>query len=162
MRPGWSYPRYLLAGHVTFRKGAIMRTKLTPAFVQKARAEPGAECMLFWDMNMPGFGLAVTAAGHRSFVVQYRAGGRSRRRRKPVASAPFARVAGAPAPPRVSEEEALRASGPDDYYATRLRGASNEKAGRELDFRPRPLEWILRSKIGLISALRAYRIKKRA
>ena len=26
--------------------------------------------------------------------------------------------------------------------ATRLRGASNEKAGRELEFRPRPLEWI--------------------
>jgi hypothetical protein len=44
---------------------------------------------------------------------------------------------------RVSEEEALRASGPDAvYYATRLRGASNEKAGRELKFRPRPLEWI--------------------
>jgi len=55
----------------------------------------------------------------------------------------FARAAGAPAPLRVSEEEALRASGPDAvYYATRLRGASNEKAGRELEFRPRPLEWI--------------------
>ena len=60
----------------------------------------------------------------------------------------FARAAGAPAPPRVSEEEALRASGPDAvYYATRLRGASNKKAWRELEFRPRPLEWI--SKIGL-------------
>jgi nucleoside-diphosphate-sugar epimerase len=57
--------------------------------------------------------------------------------------AAFARAAGAPAPPRVSEEEALRASGSDAvYYATRLRGASNEKAGRELEFRPRPLEWI--------------------
>jgi 2-alkyl-3-oxoalkanoate reductase len=56
----------------------------------------------------------------------------------------FARAAGAPAPPRVSEEEALRASGPDAvYYATRLRGASNEKARRELEFRPRPLAWIL-------------------
>jgi len=55
----------------------------------------------------------------------------------------FARAAGGPAPPRISEEEALRASGPDAvYYATRLRGASNEKAGRELEFRPRPLEWI--------------------
>src|SRR5215467_2972137 len=55
----------------------------------------------------------------------------------------FARAAGAPAPPRVSEEEALRASGPDAvYYATRLRGASNEKARRELEFRPRPLDWI--------------------
>jgi nucleoside-diphosphate-sugar epimerase len=55
----------------------------------------------------------------------------------------FARAAGAPAPPRISEEEALRESGPDEvYYATRLRGASNEKARRELEFRPRPLEWI--------------------
>ena len=55
----------------------------------------------------------------------------------------FARAAGAAPPPRVSEEEALRASGADAvYYATRLRGASNEKAGRELEFRPRPLEWI--------------------
>jgi 2-alkyl-3-oxoalkanoate reductase len=55
----------------------------------------------------------------------------------------FARAAGAPGPARVSEEEALRASGPDAvYYATRLRGASNEKARRELEFRPRPLEWI--------------------
>jgi hypothetical protein len=27
------------------------------------------------------------------------------------------------------------------YYLTRLRGASNEKARRELEFRPRPLEW---------------------
>jgi len=55
----------------------------------------------------------------------------------------FARAVGAPAPPRVSEEEALRALGPDAvYYATRLRGASNEKAERELAFRPRPLKWI--------------------
>ena len=55
----------------------------------------------------------------------------------------FARAAGAPAPPRIGEEEAVRASGPDAvYYATRLRGASHEKARRELEFRPRPLEWI--------------------
>ena len=55
----------------------------------------------------------------------------------------FSRAAGAPAPPRVSEEEALGVSGPDAvYYATRLRGASNAKAVRELNFRPRPLEWI--------------------
>src|SRR5262245_34441648 len=55
----------------------------------------------------------------------------------------FARAVGASAPPRVSEEETLRRSGPDPiYYATRLRGASHEKARRELGFRPRPLEWI--------------------
>jgi nucleoside-diphosphate-sugar epimerase len=55
----------------------------------------------------------------------------------------FARAAGAPAPPRFSEQEALGALGPDAvYYATRLRGASHEKARRELEFRPRPREWI--------------------
>ncbi len=54
-----------------------------------------------------------------------------------------ARAAGALPPPRISEEEALRALGPDAvYYATRLRGASNEKARRELEFCPRSLEWI--------------------
>jgi integrase len=56
-----------------------MRTKLTPAFCQKARAEEGAERSVYWDADLPGFGLVVTASGHRSFVVQYRAGGCSRR-----------------------------------------------------------------------------------
>jgi 2-alkyl-3-oxoalkanoate reductase len=55
----------------------------------------------------------------------------------------FALAVGAPAPPRITEEEALTTSGPDTvYYATRLRGASNEKAKRELNFQPRPLEWL--------------------
>jgi hypothetical protein len=45
----------------------------------------------------------------------------------------FARAAGAPAPPRVSEAEALRASGPDAvYYAARLRGARTRKPGGSL------------------------------
>jgi len=55
----------------------------------------------------------------------------------------FARAVGAPAPPQITEQEALAAVGSDTvYYATRLRGASNEKAKRELDFHPRPLEWL--------------------
>jgi len=55
----------------------------------------------------------------------------------------FALAVGAPAPPRIAEEDALRTLGPDEvYYATRLRGASNEKASRELNFHPRPLEWL--------------------
>ena len=55
----------------------------------------------------------------------------------------FARYCGAPEPPRVSEQQALQAAGPDAvYYATRLRGASNAKARRELGFRPRPLQWL--------------------
>jgi nucleoside-diphosphate-sugar epimerase len=55
----------------------------------------------------------------------------------------FACAVGAPAPPRIADQEALAAFGPDTvYYATRLRGASNEKAKRELNFQPRPLEWV--------------------
>jgi hypothetical protein len=38
----------------------------------------------------------------------------------------------------------LKAGGADAvYYGTRLRGASNAKAQRELNFQPRPLEWIV-------------------
>ena len=55
----------------------------------------------------------------------------------------FARYAGAPEPPHLSEEDALKQAGPDSvYYATRLRAASNAKAKRELHFRPRSLEWL--------------------
>jgi integrase len=56
-----------------------MRTKLTPSFCLKATAEPGRERSIYWDETMPGFGLVVTDSGHRSFVVQYRTAGRSRR-----------------------------------------------------------------------------------
>jgi nucleoside-diphosphate-sugar epimerase len=55
----------------------------------------------------------------------------------------FARACGAPEPLQITEQEALGTSGADSvYYATRLRGASNEKARHELNFRPRPLEWL--------------------
>ena len=55
----------------------------------------------------------------------------------------FARAVGAPEPPTVTEQQALDTFGADAvYYAMRLRGASNEKAKRELQFRPRPLEWL--------------------
>jgi nucleoside-diphosphate-sugar epimerase len=55
----------------------------------------------------------------------------------------FARYCRAPEPPHVSEQQARQAAGPDAvYFATRLRGASNAKAKRELGFRPRPLAWL--------------------
>jgi 2-alkyl-3-oxoalkanoate reductase len=55
----------------------------------------------------------------------------------------FASSCGAPEPPQITEQEALATSGADSvYYATRLRGASNKKARHELNFRPRPLEWL--------------------
>jgi integrase len=56
-----------------------MRTRLTPASVRKGRADSDADRTIFWDTKTPGFGLQVTAAGHKSFVIQYRAKGRSRR-----------------------------------------------------------------------------------
>ena len=58
----------------------------------------------------------------------------------------FARWVDAPPPPRVTVEEALKASGADAvYYGTQMRGVSNAKAKRELNFRPRPLEWVVDS-----------------
>jgi nucleoside-diphosphate-sugar epimerase len=55
----------------------------------------------------------------------------------------LARDCGAPEPLQITEQEALATSGADSvYYATRLRGAHNEKARHELNFRPRPLEWL--------------------
>src|SRR5262249_21345967 len=56
-----------------------MRTRLTPASLRKAQADTGADRTFFWDTKTPGFGLQVTAGGHKSFVIQYRAKGRSRR-----------------------------------------------------------------------------------
>ena len=55
----------------------------------------------------------------------------------------FCRFVGAPAPQRVSVEDARKAAGEDAvYYQTKLRGASNAKAKRVLGFTPRILEWL--------------------
>jgi hypothetical protein len=43
----------------------------------------------------------------------------------------------------IGDRPPCQAAGPDAvYYATRLRGASNAKAKRELGFHPRPLQWL--------------------
>ncbi len=56
----------------------------------------------------------------------------------------YARWLNAPPPPQVSVEDALRTSGADAvYYGTQMRGVSNAKAKRELNFQPRPLEWMV-------------------
>ena len=58
----------------------------------------------------------------------------------------FARAIGAPAPPRITEQETLAAFGSDTvYYATQLRGAPNAKAKRALQFQLRRLEWLDRN-----------------
>jgi integrase len=56
-----------------------MRHRLTAAFVTNAAPVAGKDRTVFWDIAMPGFGLMVTRNGARSYVVQYRAHGRSRR-----------------------------------------------------------------------------------
>ena len=58
----------------------------------------------------------------------------------------FAQWLNAPAPPQISVEDALKAGGADAvYYGTQMRGVSNAKAKRELNFQPRPLEWIVKA-----------------
>jgi integrase len=56
-----------------------MRVKLTPSYVAKALLPVRGDRVIYWDQERPGFGLMVTAGGHRSYVVQYRAGRRSKR-----------------------------------------------------------------------------------
>jgi integrase len=58
---------------------AMAVRKLTSAFVKTARAEPEAERTVYWDEALPSFGLMITSNGHRSYVAQYRANGKSRR-----------------------------------------------------------------------------------
>jgi integrase len=53
--------------------------ELTPGFLKQAKSDAGAERTVFWDEKLPGFGLMVTAGGHKSWVVQYRHGHASRR-----------------------------------------------------------------------------------
>jgi hypothetical protein len=57
-----------------------MRIKLTPAFVASAKTEPGKERSIYWDSDLAGFGLMVTANAAKSFVVQYRNDTRQSRR----------------------------------------------------------------------------------
>ncbi len=60
----------------------------------------------------------------------------------------YAQWNNSPPPPHVSVQEALRMSGADAvYYGTQLRGVSNSKAKRELNFQPRSLEWLVKTAV---------------
>jgi integrase len=68
-------PRWFPEGGEGVRK---MRVNLTQKFVEDAKAQDKdiarSGRSIFWDEALPGFGLVVTAAGHRSYLVKYRAG----------------------------------------------------------------------------------------
>jgi Arm DNA-binding domain len=51
--------------------------KITKRVVEAA--EVGERDYLIWDDELPGFGLRVFSSGKRSYVIQYRIRGRSRR-----------------------------------------------------------------------------------
>jgi integrase len=57
----------------------LPQVKLNAAFIDKVKPPTSGDRVIFWDEKLPSFGLMVTAAGHKSFVLQYRANGISRR-----------------------------------------------------------------------------------
>ena len=56
----------------------MARARLTKRIIDAARADDGRDLML-WDLGLPGFGVRVKPTGAKSFVVQYRTDGGSRR-----------------------------------------------------------------------------------
>jgi len=52
--------------------------RLSKRVIEAARPEPEREFFL-WDDDMPGFGVRVMPSGRKSYLVQYRAGARTRR-----------------------------------------------------------------------------------
>jgi integrase len=53
--------------------------KLTAKGIRGAELEPGKTDQLFWDDDIPGFGLRLRAGGSRSWVFQYSIGDKQRR-----------------------------------------------------------------------------------
>ena len=74
----------------------------------------------------------------------------------------FAQWLNAPRPPQISVEDTLKASGADAvYYGTQMRGVSNAKAKRELNFQPRPLEWIVDTAVAQGGLVMKFRTEKK-
>lgn len=55
--------------------------KFSPTSINRLQVPKGKSEILLFDVTTPGFGIRVRAGGHRSFIVQYRFAGESRRDR---------------------------------------------------------------------------------
>ncbi len=53
--------------------------KLTKRLIDSLQPAPGGGDLVLWDDDLPGYGLRVKPSGVKSFCIQYRAQGRSRR-----------------------------------------------------------------------------------
>jgi integrase len=79
----YAFPEYLNDGLLgAYSKVSFMREKLTAGTAARAVDEAIAtgSPVFIWDASLPGFGIMATAAGHRSWLVQYKQGGVTRRR----------------------------------------------------------------------------------
>lgn len=57
-----------------------MQAKLTKRVVDEAK--PGVNDLLIWDTQLKGFGLKVTPTGTKTYLYQYRIGGRAGKTRR--------------------------------------------------------------------------------
>src|SRR5215472_18242009 len=56
-----------------------MQMRLTPATIRTLQLPPGVIDKVFFDEDLPGFGLRVRASGVNSWMIQYAIAGRTRR-----------------------------------------------------------------------------------
>jgi hypothetical protein len=63
-----------------YPRESAMKRELTAKLVEKPSLSlPSKDHAIYWDQSLGRLGLMITGKGHKSWSVQYRAGGRSRR-----------------------------------------------------------------------------------
>src|SRR3546814_3008458 len=77
IRPNLPPSAYVVLTRRSGPAGTGTMAKITKRVVDAA--ETGSKDYVIWDDELPGFGLRVFASGKRSYVIQYRSRGRSRR-----------------------------------------------------------------------------------